>query len=94
MRTSIENGAVRIIGDLPETTPPYGQIRDSIGTGTVMTVPGSDLRSSMVYGYLITAAHVLEGQKQRRDTVREDRRDTCSTRPAAGQSKIYLLFPK
>jgi hypothetical protein len=52
---------VRIIGDLPSPRTPYAMMRDTIGTGFVLTAPG-EVNPTRRFGYLVTAAHVLEGQ--------------------------------
>jgi hypothetical protein len=54
------NVAVRIIGDYQETRYPYRTKRGAIGTGFLVTVQSETVPEAR-YGYLATAAHVLDG---------------------------------
>jgi len=60
MHPDAAHSAIRIIGDQESTVVPYAKSRVPIGTGFILHVPGESL--PLHHGYLITAAHVLEGQ--------------------------------
>src|SRR5665213_1433945 len=53
--------AVRIIGDQDSTTYPYQSERQPIGTGFMVHVESET--GPHVHGYLVTTAHVIEGQE-------------------------------
>ncbi len=61
MDPRVVHSAIRIIGDQESATYPFETVRVPIGTGFILPIKSES--GPHVFGYLVTAAHVVAGQK-------------------------------